>query len=116
MIPADLPPAIVCQVTAVPDADTVRCSNGQRIRIAGVSARERDGSCNSVPDCPTMRHSQAHPIAARIMLGRSIRFRVVGRSYDRLVGENREIRCALIASGAAARWDRYWRQYRLPEC
>ncbi len=116
MIPADLPPAIECHVIAVADADTVRCADGTRIRLAGISARERDGSCNSAPDCPTMRHAQAQPIAARLMLARTIRFRVVGVSYGRPVGDNPAIRCALVRSGAVVPWVRYMRQYRLPEC
>lgn len=107
---------ILCLVVAVPDADSLRCRDGRRIRIAGVSALERNGSCNSVPACPTMRHAQAQPIAARLTLNRTIVFRIVGKSYRRDVGENRALRCALVHSGAAVEWPRYMREYRLEAC
>jgi len=107
---------IMCLVVAVPDADSLRCADGRRIRLAGISALERNGSCNSRPHCPSMRHRQAQPIAARLTLGRTIAFRVVGTSYRRTVGENRTLRCALVRSGAAVEWPRYMRQYRLRSC
>lgn len=112
---ADLPPAIICHVVKVHDADTIRCANGQIVRLAGVNARERDGSCNHRP-CPRMRHAQAHPIAQRLMLGKSIRFRIVGRSGNRLVGENYAVRCALFRTGAAVPWTQWQRRYRLATC
>ncbi|MBM3333394.1 hypothetical protein FJY63_01915 [Candidatus Sumerlaeota bacterium] len=107
---------IMCLVVAASDADTVRCADGRRVRLAGISALERDGSCNSRPYCPAMRHKQAQPIAARLTLGRTIAFRVVGKSYDRDVGENKALRCALVQSGAAVEWPRYMRRYRLRGC
>ncbi len=110
------PSAIICQVVKVHDADTITCATGERIRLAGISARERDGSCNSAPHCPTMRHAQAQPIAARLMLGKRIRFRIVGQSYNRIVGENYATRCALVRSGAVVPWSRYMQAYGLAGC
>lgn len=107
---------IMCLVVAVPDADSLTCADGRRIRIAGVSALERNGSCNSAPACPTMPHRLAQPIAARLTLNRTIAFRIVGKSYRREVGENRALRCALVQSGAAVEWPRYMREYQLSRC
>lgn len=107
---------ILCLVVAVSDADTVRCADGQRVRLAGISALERNGSCNSAPACPTMRHEQAQPIAARLTLNRTIAFRIVGKSYNRAVGENQALRCALVRSGAAVEWPKYMREYLLEAC
>lgn len=111
-----IPAILICVVAAVPDADTIRCADGSKIRLAGVSALERNGSCNSAPDCPVMPHKLAQPIASLLTLGRTISFRVVGTSYKRLVGDNRDVRCQLIASGAVVEWRKYSRQYRLTPC
>ena len=109
--------AFACAVVAVVDADTIRCGSGVRVRIAGISALERNGSCNS-PRCPTMLHSQAKPIVERIAYQRRLMCDPVVRSYDRIVADCRLpeggwLSCTIIASGAAVRWERYWRQYRL---
>lgn len=111
----DLPPVIYCHVAKVSDADTVTCRNGTRVRLAAVNARERDGSCNHHP-CPRMRHAQAQPIAAALMLGKVIRFRIVGTSGKRLVGEHYATRCALFRSAAALPWVEYERAYKLRRC
>ncbi len=112
---------ILCLVAAVPDADTIRCADGTRFRLAGISALERNGRCNSAPDCPTMRHAQAQPIVARMIQGKTLRCRVVGKSWGRIVGDCSlpsvaRLSCAIIASGAAVRWDRWWKQYGLEGC
>ncbi len=107
---------LICLVAHVTDADTLRCQSGQRIRIAAVSGLEQDGRCNSVPDCPTMPHSRAQPIAERLTLGRTIAFQIVGTSGKRLVGENYALRCQLIRSGAAVSWERWRVRYRLGRC
>lgn len=108
-------PVIQCEVVRVSDADTVICADRTRIRLAGVNARERDGSCNHEP-CPVMRHEQAKPIAERLMLGRVVPFRIVGRNGKRLVGDNLAVRCALFRSGAALPWTEYVIRYRLSRC
>lgn len=35
---------------------------------------------------------------------------------SRTLPNGRLLSCAAIAAGAAVRWDRYWRQYRMGEC
>lgn len=111
----DTPPVVICHVISIPDADGANCQGGVRIRLAGISARERDGSCNS-PVCPTMRVAQATPIARQLMVGKTIRFRIYGRSGKRLVGDHVPTRCQLLRSGAVVQWPRYMREYRLQRC
>lgn len=111
-----LPLAILCTITGVTDADTVTCANGQRIRLAGISALERNGSCNSFPDCATMPYAQAKRQVERIALGWTYRFRVYGRSGRRVVADSPELRCAILRSGAAVTWRRYSVRYRLGGC
>lgn len=107
---------LICTIALVVDADTIRCARGERIRLAGISALERDGSCNSAPDCPTMRHGQAKPIAERLALNRTLKFTVHGRSGKRIVADNRWLRCNLVRSGAAVEWRRYVVAYNLRRC
>lgn len=111
----------LCLVSAIPDADSLTCADGTRIRIAAISALERNGECNSVPSCPTMRHAQAQPIVARMTLGKRLSCVQVGKSYNRIVArcsfaDGHDLGCAIIASGAAVDWPKYRRQYGLPGC
>lgn len=112
-------PSIICHVAAVHDGDTIRCTDGHRIRIAGIDANELDGSCHNV--CAPMTGQQARGYVSRLVLRRHIACQPVGTSYSRIVArctlpDGRSLSCAAIAAGAAVRWDRYWRQYRMGEC
>jgi endonuclease YncB( thermonuclease family) len=58
---------------------------------------------------------------SRLTLGKRIVCQPQGMSYSRIVArctlpDGRSLSCAVIAAGAAVRWDRYWRQYRMGEC
>lgn len=119
---ADQPPPIICEVVSVYDADgPIRCRNGVKIRVAGVNAREVDGTCRSNALCPVMRHEQAKPIAERLVLRKTLTCQPVGTSYRRTVArctlpDGRSLSCALIAAGAAVKWPSYWRRYGMGEC
>ena len=70
MLVVGLPSPFICQVQRVHDADgPLWCASGAKIRVAGVNAREVDGSCRHGAPCPTMRHASARPIAERLTLG-----------------------------------------------
>lgn len=115
----DLPPVIECRIQSVTDADTVRAMCGGKpvaIRLAGISALERSGRCNSAPDCPTMGYAEARRKVERIALGHTYRFKVYGKSGRRIVADNMPLRCAIIRSGAAVTWWRYHRKYGLEGC
>jgi endonuclease YncB( thermonuclease family) len=113
--------AFLCLVVSVTDADTLRCADGTRIRIAAINARERDGSCIPNAPCPAMRHERAQPIVARMVMGQTLKCRPVGTSYRRAVADcslpnGRNLSCAIVATGAAAWWAGYARRYRLRGC
>lgn len=118
----DQPPPITCEVVSVYDADgPIRCRNGVKIRVAGVNAREVDGTCRSNAPCPLMRHEQAKPITERLVLRKTLTCQRVGTSYRRVVArcqlpDGRSLSCALIASGAAVKWPSYWRRYEMGKC
>lgn len=48
---ADLPPPFICQTPYVSDGDTLRCTNGQRVRIARIDAPEMPGHCRKGRSC-----------------------------------------------------------------
>lgn len=114
------PLVIQCEVASVADADTIRCADGTRVRIAGIEANERRGGCH-LPVCPPLPHARAKPVAERLTLRKTLACRSVDRSYSRVVArctlpDGRSLSCALIAAGAAARWESYWRRYRMGGC
>src|SRR3546814_9168687 len=112
----------------------VWCAEGPRIRIAGIAARELDGTCRRGHPCP-----RAGPIAARNalveLLGGSrgeVRIANAGISHIRVraapmrclstgpaggartgafctLADGRNLSCAMLATGTVARWARYWR-------
>lgn len=112
--------AFDCTVIAIADADSLRCANKTRVRIAGIEANERNGTCH-IERCPAMPYHQAKAIVWRMTYRRTLRCEALGRSYKRTVArctfaDGRDLRCAVVASGAAVDWPRYIVRYRLGEC
>ena len=109
----------LCLTVAISDADTIRCASGERVRIAAINARERDGTCNHEP-CPQMRHETAKPIVERMILGKTLQCRPVGRSGRRVVADcwlgGRNVGCEIIRAGAATDWRSYRVRYRMRAC
>lgn len=125
--------AFTCTPTAVWDGDgPIWCAEGLQVRLAGIAAREMDGSCRPGHPCP-----DAGPLAARDHLVRLVgEARGTNRSGHILVsgpamrcisqggaGGNRtaafctsprsgDVACAMLRGGYAARWDRYWAGHR----
>lgn len=122
-----------CTPVRVWDGDgPIWCAEGPRIRLAGIAARELDGSCSPGHPCP-----EATAVAARDALAGLIG-EVTGYSREghliikgpalRCVsaggaGGNRtaawcssprsgDLSCAMIRSGMAVRWQRYWGDHR----
>lgn len=125
----------LCTPTLVADGDgPVWCAEGPRIRIAGIAARELDGTCRPGHPCPG-----AGPIAARDALVEllggprgEVHMRGAGIVHIRVraapmrclstgsargtrtgafctLPDGRNLSCAMLATGTVARWDRYWR-------
>lgn len=122
-----------CTPVAVWDGDgPIWCAEGPKIRLAGIAAREMDGTCTPGHPCPT-----ASGVAARDQLVRYLggprgslpngHIRVATRPMTcRSDGSGRgsrtaawcvtssglDLNCAMVTSGAAVRWHRYWRNHR----
>jgi len=122
-----------CTPTRVWDGDgPVWCAEGPRLRLAGVAAREMDGTCRDNQPCPTAS-AQAARDALVALLGVS-----AGRSADGHIlihgapltcqsdgsaGGTRtaawcvsptagDLSCALVATKTVLVWQRYWRDHR----
>ncbi len=119
-----------CTPVAVWDGDgPIWCEEGPRVRLSGIAAREMDGSCSAGHPCPSASAVEARDALVRLVgepKGLSPHGHIIVRGpamqcvSDGSAGGNRtaawcvsprggDLSCAMVASGMAARWDRYWR-------
>lgn len=122
-----------CTPTKVWDGDgPIHCAEGPRIRLAGIAAREIDGSCRPNQPCPRASAEEARDHLVQLVgrpVGRSREGHVLVRgaaltclSEGDGVGSRTaawcttsagvDLSCAMVRSGYALRWDRYWRGHR----
>ena len=129
--------SFTCTPTRVWDGDgPIWCAEGPRIRLAGVAARETDGSCRPNHPCPAASADQARNALASLV------GRVTGRSREghllvrgpamRCVSDGgaggsrtaawcslsdgRDLSCAMVATRTVARWPQFDRRARLVRC
>jgi endonuclease YncB( thermonuclease family) len=122
-----------CTPIRVWDGDgPIWCAEGPRIRLAGIAAREADGTCRPNQPCPHASAEEARDQLVRL-LGRSVGrsseghvlvrgARLTCRSDGGADGARTaawcvtaggiELNCAMVASGTALRWERYWKDHR----
>lgn len=133
--PAPVVPAgrtFTCTPTAVWDGDgPVWCAEGPKIRIAGVAAREIDGTCRAYQPCPAVSGVEGRDRLVQLFGGargrmadghirvRSTAMRCVSDGPAKgsrtaawctspVVGD---LSCAVVRAGGAVRWPRYWRNH-----
>ena len=125
--------AFACTPTHVWDGDgPIWCAEGPRVRLAGIAAREIDGNCNPNQPCPRAGAIEARDHLVSLIgrpsgIGRAGHVFVRGapltcRSDGGAGGERTaawcttargvDLSCAMVASGYALRWPRYWRGNR----
>lgn len=117
-----------CTPVAVWDGDgPIWCAEGPRIRLAGIAAREIDGTCRPHHPCPAASGRAARDHLVRL-LGRPRGTLATGhvavrgpilkcRSLGSAKGSRTaalcaspgvgDLSCAMVTSGFAARWPRY---------
>lgn len=122
-----------CTPTRVWDGDgPIWCAEGPRVRVSGIAAPELDGTCRRGHPCVAVDPKRARDTLAALV-GRPIGFAREGHVLvqgptmrcrsDGGAGGNRtaafcvspvggDISCAMVASGHAAKWKRYWRNHR----
>lgn len=117
------PGTFACTVTSITDGDTFRCAETDgdgrdiRIRLSGVAARERDGSCSRGHPCPSASAEAATAELRRLAQGERLACRDVGSTYGRTAAfcardDGLDLSCAMVESGTAVRWERYWDGHR----
>lgn len=114
-----------CTVGEVIDGDTFHCleqnDNGRaiRVRLSGVAARERDGSCSPGHPCPTASAEAATAELRRLAGSEVLSCRAVGETYGRTAAfcvtrQQVDLSCAMVESGTALKWPKYWGWHRCP--
>lgn len=108
----------ICLVASVTDADTLRCADGTRVRVAAINAREKDGSCRAGMACPIMPPAKAKAMVSRFVLNQRLTCAPLGKSWDRVVARcalpnGRDLSCKIAGTGAAAWEPTYARRYRM---
>lgn len=124
-----------CTPVAVWDGDgPIWCAEGPKIRIAGVAARELDGSCRPSHPCPTMGAIDARDRLVRLLggpRGRLPEGHIIVKSAtmtcrsDGSAGGSRtaawctspsigDLSCATARAGGALRWSRHWGDHGCP--
>jgi endonuclease YncB( thermonuclease family) len=108
------------------------CKEGPRIRVAGIAAREIDGTCRSNQPCPSgsataARDHLADLVGKRIGESPDGHILVSGAALDCFSEGNGkgtrtaawcrtkagvDLSCAMVDSGLALKWDRYWHNHR----
>jgi len=117
---------LLCLVAAVTDGDTLRCTDGTRLRIAGIQAPDRTASTpcrqrRAAYTCDDRGYARSRTIVSRLVLRRRLVCRPVGTSYRRVVATCRlpgggDLSCAVVGAGAAVWWEAYRRGYGMGEC
>ncbi|TPG18803.1 hypothetical protein EAH87_12130 [Sphingomonas koreensis] len=121
-----------CTPVRVWDGDgPLWCAEGPRLRLAGIAAREIDGTCRPGQPCPTAsavmaRDALVNLVGRRIGVSRDGHVLVAGPALECLSeGDGRGVRtaawcvsptrgdlsCAMVATGTVLIWARYWRHH-----
>ena len=122
-----------CTPIRVWDGDgPIWCQEGPRVRLAGIAARETDGTCNANQPCPKAT-AEASRDALAAMIGKPTGKSSEGHvlltgpkmscKSDGGAGGHRtaawcvspkagDVNCKMVAAGWALRWDKYWRSHR----
>lgn len=122
----------LCTPVAVWDGDgPVWCEEGPRLRLAGIAAREMDGTCSVGHPCPDATAIAARDALVRLLGGArgtlptghirvsagAMRCRSEGGAGGNrtaafcTMADGRDLSCAMVATGTVLRWSRYWRTH-----
>ena len=120
-----------CTPTRVWDGDgPIWCAEGPRVRLAGIAAREMDGTCSAGHPCPAASAEAARDGLVQLVgkpIGRSREGHVLVRGLPltcRSTGSARrgrvgawcvtsrgaDLSCEMVRFDLAAKWERYWGQ------
>jgi hypothetical protein len=119
-----------CTPEKVWDGDgPIHCAEGPKVRLAGIAAREMNGSCSPGQPCPEASAEAARDALAGLLgrttgIGPDGHLLIEGPALDCLSEGSAkgsrtaawctspvagDLSCAMAASGTVAKWERYWR-------
>jgi endonuclease YncB( thermonuclease family) len=119
-----------CTPTHVWDGDgPIWCAEGPKIRLAGIAAREMDGSCRPGHPCPRAsaaaardhlvtligRRTGVAPTGHVLVRGEPLRCRSEGSGKGSRTaawcasGRSGDLSTAMVRSGYALKWGRHWK-------
>ena len=123
--------AFACTPVAVWDGDgPIWCAEGPHVRVAGIAAREHDGTCRANQPCPDASAEVARD-ALVALIGQPTgtlptgHIRVSGPTMQCVsngpaggnrtaawctLADGRDLSCAMISTGTVEIWVRYWRR------
>ncbi len=122
-----------CTPIKVYDGDgPIWCAEGPRIRLAGIAAREMDGTCRTNQPCPAVSAEASRNHLAELVgrtTGQSSQGHVLvtgpklscvsnGSAGGKRTGAWCEsptagdLSCRMVQDGYALRWDRYWKRHQ----
>lgn len=122
-----------CTPTHVYDGDgPIWCAEGPHVRIAGIAAREMDGTCRDNQPCTAASAIEARDALVDLFGGARgtiatghivVRGPTMTCLSEGSAGGTRtaawctlpsgqDLSCAMVATGTVLRWDRYWRGHR----
>ena len=130
MVSAAALPAFTCDVVRIHDGDgPLWCRSGEKVRVAGIQAPDfqsaepcrRPVARRAAYTCDDRAAARSQRIVSSLVMSKRLTCQPMGKSYSRIVArctlpDGRSLSCAAIAAGAAVRWERFWRQYRMGEC
>jgi endonuclease YncB( thermonuclease family) len=106
--------AFSCAVRRITDGDTLRCTDGTKVRIAGIDAPEIT-ECRPSRQCVAGDANASKRSLAALAEGRTLSCERVGTSYDRVVAfcsaGGVDLSCAQVRAGQAV--TRYSEQARV---
>ncbi|WP_152639857.1 thermonuclease family protein [Sphingobium bisphenolivorans] len=108
-VPSD---RFLCNVSSITDGDTLRCSDGTRVRLHAVAARESDETCRPGHPCPSASAASATAMLSQLASGQTLQCEQTGTSYNRVTAvcwneQNTEINCAMVNSGTTLVWPKF---------
>jgi endonuclease YncB( thermonuclease family) len=125
--------SFTCTPIRVWDGDgPIWCAEGPHVRLAGVAAREMNGTCRSNQPCPSATAEQARDrlvslVGKRtgwsseghaLVRGPSMRCLSEGNGKGNRTAAwcysppSGDVSCAMVRSGTVLRWARYWGNHR----
>lgn len=131
--PPPPPITISCDAIAVWDGDgPIICADGRKIRLAGIAAREMEGTCRPGHPCPPRSGVASRDRLVQLLGGArgrwkkehvavraTLRCDVTGFNYGRVTAFCRtatgiDLNCEMLKGGYAKIWPKHWLGHRCP--